>query len=116
MIDAAGGEAVLCAQGTPSARVGWPDIQAAMPEVVVFIPCGYGLDEACEEAQTLLEQPELRTVRAVFAADASSHFSRPGPRLVDGVEALAFALHPEISDDGTTGGLSQPAGAIRRLR
>jgi len=120
MIDAAGGEAVLGARGTPSVRVSWSRIQAAGPEVVVFMPCGYGLDEACEEAKDLLDRPELLGADAFFAVDASSYFSRPGPRLVEGVEALASALHPESATGSTAAGAAAgvvpPSGVIRRLR
>jgi len=56
-------------------------------DLVVFMPCGYGLDAAVEEAATL---PDLGC--PVYATDASSFFSRPGPRLVDGLEILAW--HP----------------------
>jgi iron complex transport system substrate-binding protein len=63
--------------------------------VVVFMPCGYGLQAAVEEARrTLLGRPELAGVEAIVAVDASAFFSRPGPRLVDGVEILAAVLHP----------------------
>jgi iron complex transport system substrate-binding protein len=63
--------------------------------VVVFMPCGYGLQAAVDEARrTLLARPELAGVEAIVVVDASAFFSRPGPRLVDGVEILAAALHP----------------------
>jgi iron complex transport system substrate-binding protein len=75
--------------------VTWEQIQAAAPQVVVFMPCGYDLQAAADEAsRTLLARPELAGVEAIIAVDASAHFSRPGPRLVDGVEILAAALHP----------------------
>jgi iron complex transport system substrate-binding protein len=109
MIERAGGEAVLSSPGTPSIRVGWDEIVAASPEVVVFMPCGYDLEAASAEASALLDRPELRAVAAFFAVDASSYFSRPGPRLVDGVEILASALHPR-------GVPEYPPGAIRKLR
>ena len=67
---------------------------AAHPDVAVFMPCGYGFDEAVDEGRALLGEPALTGVVHLFAADATAMFSRPGPRLVDGVEALAWALHP----------------------
>jgi iron complex transport system substrate-binding protein len=95
MLQLAGGEALLACPGTPSVRVTWAQIAAAAPQVVVFMPCGYGLQAAAEEAsRTLLARPELAGVEAVVAVDASAYCSRPGPRLVDGVEILAAALHP----------------------
>lgn len=108
MIDLAGAEAVLGSWGTPSVRVTWDDIAAAAPEVVVFMPCGYNLDQAALEGRSLLDRPELASARAIYAVDASSFFSRPGPRLVDGVEILASALHP--------GSVTAPGDGIRRLR
>ena len=95
MLQVAGAEAVLASPGAPSVRVTWAQIQAAAPQVVVFMPCGYDLQAAVDEAsRTLLARPELAGVEAVIAVDASAFFSRPGPRLVDGVEILAAALHP----------------------
>ena len=108
MIEFAGGEAVLTNRGTPSVRVTWEQIAAASPETVVFMPCGYDLEGAVTEATGLLDRPEL-SAAAFFAVDASSHFSRPGPRLVDGVEILASALQPDAVPE------SAP-GTVRRLR
>ena len=95
MLQVAGGEALLACPGAPSVRVTWAQIEAVAPQVVVFMPCGYGLRAAVDEAsRTLLARPELAGVEAIIAVDASAFFSRPGPRLVDGVEILAAALHP----------------------
>jgi iron complex transport system substrate-binding protein len=95
MIEIAGAEALLARPGTPSVRVTWEQIGATQPQVVVFMPCGYGLQAATDEARrTLLQRPELASAEAVLAVDASAYFSRPGPRLIDGVEILAAALHP----------------------
>jgi iron complex transport system substrate-binding protein len=109
MIERAGGESVLAARGVDSVRVSWEQIADVDPQVVVFMPCGYGTEEAAEEAKPLLERPEFVGIEALYAVDANAFFSRPGPRLVDGVEILAGALHP---------GAVAPAGpdAIRRLR
>lgn len=95
MIARAGGEPVLGAWGTPSVRVLWDDIAAADPEVVVFMPCGYDLDGAVAQAGPVLERAEIASARCVVAVDASGYFSRPGPRLIDGVEMLAAVLHPD---------------------
>ena len=109
MIDLAGGEPLLGCHRTPSVRVSWESISEAAPEVVVFMPCGYDLEQAYEEGAGLLERPELGAAEAVFAVDASAYFSRPGPRLVDGVEALASVLHPDA--------VAEPMPhVIRRLR
>jgi iron complex transport system substrate-binding protein len=110
MLQVAGAEAVLGCPGTPSVRVTWAQIAAVAPQVVVFMPCGYDLQAAVEEAsRTLLGRPELAGVEAIVAVDASAYCSRPGPRLVDGVEILAAALHPERLPP-------PPAGTAVRLR
>jgi len=108
MIEAAGGTPVLANAGASSVRVAWEDIVGAAPEVVVFMPCGYDLAAAVDEARrTLLGRAELPGGLVVVHADA--YFSRPGPRLVDGVEALAAALHAGAVPE-------PPDGAFMRLR
>jgi len=95
MLQLAGSEPVLACPGAPSVRVTWAQIQAVAPQVVVFMPCGYDLRAAVEEARRiLLARPELAGAEAIVAVDASAYCSRPGPRLVDGVEILAAMLHP----------------------
>ena len=99
-LEAAGGGNVLSKAGEPSARVAWHEVGASLPEVVVFMPCGYYLEDAENELESLFALPYLAETpaargRAVFAVDASSYFSRPGPRIVDGLEILAWAIHPE---------------------
>ncbi len=99
MVERAGGRDILGRAGQPSFRVSWDDVSAAQPEVIVLMPCGYGMEDVLKEfANTPLPAvwKELPAVRAgrVFAVDASGYFSRPGPRLAGGVEILAHALHP----------------------
>lgn len=99
MIEAAGGTAVLAAPGGDSRRVPWQEMARTEAEVLVVAPCGYGLDAAADQARLVLARPELADLPAVrdgrvLAIDASSVVTRPGPRVVDGVEALAAALHP----------------------
>jgi iron complex transport system substrate-binding protein len=100
MVEIAGGTNLLLEAGQPSARVTWRQVADALPEVIVFMPCGYYLEEAEAEAERLYQQPEFAGTPAarsgtVLAVDASSYFSRPGPRIVDGLEMLAWAIHPE---------------------
>jgi iron complex transport system substrate-binding protein len=100
MVQAAGGSNLLSEPGKPSPRVTWDQIAGAAPEVIVFMPCGYYLQEAEEEAASLYGHPAFAETPAarggdVFAVDATSYFSRPGPRIVDGLEILAWAIHPE---------------------
>jgi iron complex transport system substrate-binding protein len=85
---------VLGTPGEKSFRVGWDDVAAARPEVVVCAPCGYGLDASRGLAEQVVASGELPDV-PVWAVDANASFARPGPRLVDGVEALAGILHPD---------------------
>ena len=93
MIELAGGEDALGHAGEPSRTVEWADVEAAAPDAVIALPCGYGTDRAAREALDARER--LLAVGArVVAVDASSYFSRPGPRLVDGVELLGHILHP----------------------
>jgi iron complex transport system substrate-binding protein len=112
LLAVAGAEALLAGPGVPSVRVSWAQIEAAAPQVVVFMPCGYDLRAAVEEARgKLLGRPELAGVEAIIAVDASAFFSRPGPRLVDGVEILAAALHPGMASP-TTGRHRRAAPAL----
>jgi iron complex transport system substrate-binding protein len=109
MIEAVGGTPVLAEKGQRSRETAWHEIRAAAPEVIVFMPCGAYLEEAEEEAERFLDQPEFADTPAmrngnVYAVDATSYFSRPGPRLIDGLEILAWAVHPDFypaPPDGT---------------
>ncbi|HVL31220.1 MAG TPA: cobalamin-binding protein [Solirubrobacteraceae bacterium] len=95
LIDMAGGEDVLGFAGEPSREATWEEVAAAQPEVVVVMPCGYDAARALVEAEGFADR--LRAIGAdeVFAVNASAYFSRPGPRLIDGVELLAHILHPD---------------------
>lgn len=91
MVARAGGEPALGVAGTRSGRITWDEALASRPDVVVCAPCGYDLDGST----TLAEEVRDRFPGVpMWAVDADGHFARPGPRLVDGVEALAGILHP----------------------
>ena len=114
MIELVGGTPVLAEKGQPSRVVAWHEVRVAAPEVIVFMPCGYYLEEAEEEAATFLDHPEFAETPAVrngnvYAVDATSYFSRPGPRIVDGLEILAWAVHPDSYP-------TPPEGTIAKLR
>jgi len=96
MVDLAGGHCVLGAAGEKSYRVGWDDVRAAGPDIVVCAPCGFGLEQSTSLAEELVAAELLPRDVAVWAVDANASFARPGPRLVDGVEALAGILHPDV--------------------
>jgi iron complex transport system substrate-binding protein len=110
LIEYAGGEDVLGAPGEQSAQRSWDEVVAAEPEVVVAMPCGYDAARSWEEA--LDHREELRRIgaREVVAVDAAGHFSRPGPRLVDGLEVLAHVLHPQLVPPGPSEALPVPLG------
>jgi iron complex transport system substrate-binding protein len=94
MIEAAGGRDPLGQAGRDSRTASWEEIAAAEPEVVVVMPCGLYVGEAVEQATAYRERIRALGARAVYAVDAAASFSRPGPRLVDGVELLGHLLHP----------------------
>jgi iron complex transport system substrate-binding protein len=94
MVEAAGGVPVLAAAGARSRRLTWEEIAAEQVDVTVFMPCGFDLDGAVAQAPALLARPEVTGLGRIFAVDANAYFSRPGPRVVDGVELLERLLHP----------------------
>lgn len=99
MVERAGAHDALAEPGQHSRAVPWHEVAAAEPEVLALAPCGFGLERTLREAGAVLARPELQATPAlrsgrVLAFDGSAHFSRPGPRLVDGLEVLASALHP----------------------
>ena len=92
LITAAGGTPVAARPGVPSVATTWEEIAAAEPDLILVAPCGYHLDGAIEQARTVATAlPGL----PVWAIDADGIVVRPGPRLVDGVEAIASILHPD---------------------
>ncbi|MDX6681819.1 MAG: iron complex transport system substrate-binding protein [Solirubrobacteraceae bacterium] len=95
LIEMAGGEDALGLAGEPSQRSTWEAVAAAAPEVVVVMPCGYDAARGLVEAEEHAEQLRAVGAQRVVAVDASSYFSRPGPRLIDGLELLAHILHPD---------------------
>lgn len=91
IITRAGGNPVVARPGQRSVQTTWEEISAAAPDVVIVSPCGYGLDASAEQAQQVLDQ--LPASSQVWAIDADAVMVRPGPRLVEGVEAIAAVLH-----------------------
>ena len=94
MVEAAGGVPVLAVPGARSRRLMWEEIVPEPVDITVFMPCGFDLDGAVAQAPKLLSRPDAAGLGSVFAVDANAYFSRPGPRVVDGVELLAELLHP----------------------
>jgi iron complex transport system substrate-binding protein len=102
LVTAAGGEPVAARPGRRSEPVTWPEVAAANPDLVLVAPCGYHLAGAASQAAVVTEA--LPGV-PVWAIDADALVVRPGPRLVDGVEAIAAILHPDAVQP-------PPAGSI----
>jgi iron complex transport system substrate-binding protein len=97
MIAAAGGEDVLATPGARSREIGWEEVAAAAPDVIVVMPCGLDCTEALAEAGRMAAPLAAAGTERVFAVDAAASFSRPGPRLAEGIELLAHLLHPELA-------------------
>jgi iron complex transport system substrate-binding protein len=95
MVALAGGVDALGEAGARSRTVGWDEVESSRPDVVVCMPCGYDTERAALEASRYSERLAAVGTGRVVAVDAAAYFSRPGPRLVDGVELLAHVLHPE---------------------
>jgi iron complex transport system substrate-binding protein len=95
MIELAGGIDVMGMGGERSRTAEWAEVEASAPEVVVSMPCGYATERAAQETAEHGEALAAMGVR-VAAVDASAYFSRPGPRLIDGIELLAHLLHPGL--------------------
>jgi iron complex transport system substrate-binding protein len=93
MVDAAGGEDVMGVRGEPSFATTWDEVIAREPDIVVIAPCGFLAAEAAERAAA------LRLPCRAVAVDADSYFSRPAPRLADGVTQLGHILHPDAVPD-----------------
>jgi iron complex transport system substrate-binding protein len=121
MVRLAEGEELFAREGEPSARLSWDEVFEAAPEVLVFMPCGFDAARTVEEARALADRPgwsDLPAVREgrVWVVDANSYFSRPAPRLVEGVEILARILHPEVFPEApeVRDALRLPGVAARR--
>ncbi len=96
LIEFAGGEDALGFAGEPSERCTWEQVAAAQPDIVVVMPCGYDAEIAHREAEMHRDQLAALGAGEVVAVDAAAYFSRPGPRIVDGLELLASIIHPEL--------------------
>jgi len=106
LVSAAGGRPVAARPGAPSVQTTWTALAGAAPDLVVVAPCGYHLDGAAEQALWVTRAlPEV----PVWAIDADGIVVRPGPRLVNGVEALASIFHPQAVP-------AAPPGAVQRVR
>lgn len=101
LVRLAGGDEVIGRAGQPSRTLTWEEVVAARPEVIVVACCGFSLERALADLPGLtarLGWADIPAVRAgrVYFTDGNAYFSRPGPRLVDSLEILAHALHPDV--------------------
>jgi iron complex transport system substrate-binding protein len=106
LIGFAGGDDMLGLAGEHSEERSWEEVAAVSPDLVLVMPCGYDAEIAHREAE--MHDEQLRAVGAgeIIAVDAGAYFSRPGPRIVDGLELLAHILHPELFPDPPPGALA----------
>jgi iron complex transport system substrate-binding protein len=93
MIELAGGLDILGRAGEPSFPTTWAEVVAREPELVVIAPCGFGAEEAATRAA------DLKLPCPAVAVDGDSYYSRPAPRLADGVRQLAHLFHPGAAPD-----------------
>jgi iron complex transport system substrate-binding protein len=98
MVERSGGVSALGTAGEKSTRTTWDDVRACDAAVIVCAPCGYDLEGSAALALKAIDTGELPPGIPVWAVDANASFARPGPRLVDGVEALAGILHPDAAE------------------
>jgi iron complex transport system substrate-binding protein len=92
ILSLAGIDDPLARAGTPSSAITWADVVAARPEVLVLAPCGWGLERARQEADTVADRIEAVGAGRVLVLDGSAYFNRPGPRLADSLEMLVDSL------------------------
>jgi len=107
LIEYAGGVDLLGLAGEPSVQRSWEEVAAARPEVVIVAPCGYDVERGRLEAYDYADRLHALGAERIVVADACAWFSRPGPRLVEGLEWLGHALHPDL--------VPEPPGGVLRL-
>ena len=113
----AGGLDVLGKEGAPSRYVSWDEVVDSQPQVMIVMPCGYDLARTLELMPEFAARPgfdELASTRCgrVLAVDGSAYFSRPGPRIVHGLEILAAVVRAEPGDPPLRRRLLEPAGDV----
>lgn len=118
MVGIAGGVEVTGKAGQESMKMPWQDVVSRDPEVIVLMPCGFGVERAVADLGLLTRLEGWDRVTAVrngevYAVDGSSYFSRPGPRLVDGLELLAKIIHPDVFGWDVPAEKAVRVGAVR---
>jgi iron complex transport system substrate-binding protein len=114
MVSLAGGIEPLGTLGLPARRVSWEEVLSSSPEILILMPCGFDVERVLEEVHLVAGLPGWDTLPAVqrdavFAVNGHEYYSRSGPRLVDGLEIMAYIIHPELFRRPT------PEGALKRV-
>ena len=104
LVELAGAIDCIGPRGKPSLTVSWQEVIDSNPDVLLIACCGHDIERATSDLISLAHnagwQELIQQVRGrVLVSDGDAYFSRPGPRLIDGLEALAFALHPELHEN-----------------
>jgi iron complex transport system substrate-binding protein len=115
MVEYAGGINGLSVAGEQSHRMDISELARFDPDIVVMMPCGYGIKRTLKEVKVLDANETWKALRAVkekniYAVEAGSYFSKPGPRTVVGLEILAKIIHPEASKK-----IKVPKGTFRKI-
>jgi len=115
MVEIAGGDNGLRSKGEQSVKVEWDDILDFAPHYIFVMPCGFNIDKTINEidavtSNSIWHQTPASQKGNVYLVDANSYFSRPGPRIVDGIEIIARTIHPDLFK------MEPPPGSILNLR
>ena len=115
MVEIAGGENGLRAKGEPSIKVEWEEILDFAPHYIFIMPCGFDIDKTLNEIDSVTSneiwyQTPASQKGNVYLVDANSYFSRPGPRIVEGIEIIARTIHSDLFK------MEPPPGSILNLR
>lgn len=101
MVEKAGGKMLIAKKKEPSQYIEWEDVLRLDPDVIVFAPCGFGISRTLDEISLIINKKGFKSLKAyqnkqIFLVDGNAYLTRPGPRIVDGVEILAEIFHPDI--------------------
>lgn len=108
LVEMAGGTSLFGTAGEHSPWLSWDALIAADPDVLVILPCGFGVERTRKEMDALTRHPAWPNLKAVregriYITDGNQYFNRPGPRLIESLEILAELFHPELFDFGHQG-------------
>ncbi|MCH7782084.1 cobalamin-binding protein, partial [candidate division KSB1 bacterium] len=104
-IEMLGGKNIFGEAGKHSPKITWEELKEKNPDIMISMPCGWGMDRCRQEMKTLTSKPDWSTLKAVreghvYLADGNQYFNRPGPRVVESLEILAEILNPRMFDFG----------------